>query len=410
MRRVSIVTCLMMMMMTVSLSGCIGGNDVQTEEGDAIMLEDTDDWPTYYVPSASDLPTCDSSTLGRLYYVEADANFQACMSTGWQVVQIGGSAANVVLNQAPIVETNYWLLNDDLLTDISGDGQLDHTLVGLHWDARDVDGTISQIGIDYDGDNNIDINLPQNSGVHSEDDYIYNGNVISGLFAVPLTQGLTVHQSVTPSTCLLSITRTIAVIAVDDGGATGISSQTMSAIDPILDNPIGSYHFIDAYEVASSTYLQSFLTQSDIDWVMGNGNSPCPVIPTFSLTAGNSYTAGDSDVIATLTLDSGIATALTDEDCNIDSFTVFIQHSDGSTQGYGCQTWNQQNTGLTITASGTGTSTDTWVITEDGTNICSAGSSNDCAIIWVEFSFDELGDSVYCVDSINGSDSDYCDN
>ena len=50
------------------------------------------------------------------------------------------------------------------------------------------------------------------------------------------------------------------------------------------------------------------------------------------LTAGNSYTAGDSDVIATLTLDSGIATALTDEDCNIDSFTVFIQHSDGSTQ------------------------------------------------------------------------------
>ena len=402
MRKVPLVICLMMM--TVSLSGCIGGNDIETDEGDDIILEDTDDWPTYYVPSASDLPTCDSTTLGRLYYVEADTNFQACMSTGWQVVQLGGNGGNIVLNQPPIVETNYWFLDDDLVTDTSGNGEADHSLIGLHWDAKDIDGTISQIGIDYDGDNAIDINLPSNSGVHSEDDYtLPNGNVISGLFAVPLDQGLTVHKSMTPSTCLLSITRTITVIAIDDGGATGMSSQTMSAFDPNLYNPIGSYHFITAYDIMDSTWLQPFIPTSDYDWIMGNGASPCPQIPTFSLTAGTSFTTGTSDIIATLTLDSGIATGISEEDCNADNFYVYIEHSSGSTQGFGCQTWNQ-NTDLTITPSATGTTTNTWVISEDGTDICSAGGSSDCSRIMVRFSFDQLGDSSYCMDSIIGLD------
>ena len=78
-------------MMTVPLSGCLGGNDIETDEGNDIILEDTDDWPTYYVLTAGDLPACpgqNNDNLGRLYYVESDTNFQACMSTGWQVVQL----------------------------------------------------------------------------------------------------------------------------------------------------------------------------------------------------------------------------------------------------------------------------------------------------------------------------------
>jgi hypothetical protein len=407
MRKTPLVICLMMM--TFSLSGCLGGRDAETDEGDDIVLENTDDWPTYYVPSASDLPNCVTSILGRLYYVEADTNFQACMSTGWQVVQIGGSSANVVLNQVPIVETNYWFLDDDLVTDTSGNGEADHSLIGLHWDAKDIDGTISQIGIDYDGDNVIDINLPSNSGVHSEDDYtLQNGNVISGLFAVPHDQGLTVHKSMTPSTCLISITRTITVIAIDDGGATGMSSQTMSAINPHLYSPIGNNHFWNSYDVAGSTWLTFLLTTADYDWVMGNGASPCAPIPTFSLATGTSFTTGTSDVIATLTLDSGIATGISSEDCNADWFYVYTEHSSGSQQSLGCQ----GTAGLLITPSATGTTTDTWVITEDGTDICSAGGTNDCSKIIVRFSFDELGDRSYCMDSINGLDpsGNYCEN
>ena len=103
MQRLPVVVCLMMML--VSLTGCIGEDNLETEEGDEVILEDTDDWPTYYVQTSGDLPTCDTSTLGRLYYVEDDVNFQACMSTGWEVVEIGGSNGNLVLNQAPSVQS-----------------------------------------------------------------------------------------------------------------------------------------------------------------------------------------------------------------------------------------------------------------------------------------------------------------
>ena len=49
MRKVSLMLCLLMM--TAGLSGCLGGSDVETSEGDDVVPgELTDDWPTYYVP------------------------------------------------------------------------------------------------------------------------------------------------------------------------------------------------------------------------------------------------------------------------------------------------------------------------------------------------------------------------
>ena len=112
-----IVILLSLLMMTSGLSGCIGDSEVETTDGDEVIPELSDDWPTYYVATANDLPTCDSTTQGRLYYVEADTNFQACMSAGWQVVEIGGSNANVILNSAPIVSANFVGSDDDALAD-----------------------------------------------------------------------------------------------------------------------------------------------------------------------------------------------------------------------------------------------------------------------------------------------------
>ena len=100
---------MLLLVILFPMSGCVGNTDIETSEGDDVVLgESLDDWPTYYVPAASDLPTCDSSTLGRLYYVEADTNFQACMSTGWEVVEIGGSNSNIILNQPPVVSARVW--------------------------------------------------------------------------------------------------------------------------------------------------------------------------------------------------------------------------------------------------------------------------------------------------------------
>ena len=60
------------------------------------------------------------------------------------------------------------VIDDDYVVDTTGDGELSH---GITRDAKDVDGTISQIGIDYDGDLTIDTNLPEDSGAYSQDEH-----------------------------------------------------------------------------------------------------------------------------------------------------------------------------------------------------------------------------------------------
>ena len=62
------------------------------------------DWPTYLVPSASDLPACPGANnehLGKLYYVEDVTEFQACASGGWETVDF-----TVPVNHPPRVEAS----------------------------------------------------------------------------------------------------------------------------------------------------------------------------------------------------------------------------------------------------------------------------------------------------------------
>ena len=75
MRKIVMILCLSMM--TTGFSGCVGNNTEISSDGDPITPgELPDDWPTYSVPSLNDLPICDSTTLGRLYYVESPPQFQ----------------------------------------------------------------------------------------------------------------------------------------------------------------------------------------------------------------------------------------------------------------------------------------------------------------------------------------------
>ena len=182
-----------MMMITVSFAGCLGGNGtVVTDEGDPVTPgELPDDWPTYYVATANDLPTCDTNTLGRLYYVEADTNFQACTSTGWTVVQIGGSSSTLVLNSAPVVSASVWLTDDDMIAD-DGDGTYSR-LMYLDWSAMDLDGTIASLGLDYDSDGIIDIPFSGNSGLFGDQTPVLaqDGDLYGGSFIVPFEVGNT---------------------------------------------------------------------------------------------------------------------------------------------------------------------------------------------------------------------------
>ena len=80
---------LVVLVSTISLAGCFGGDDANdpVEENPA---EELIDWQVHFAQSTSDLPLCDENTNGRLYYVEADSNFHVCKSSGWVVIDITG--------------------------------------------------------------------------------------------------------------------------------------------------------------------------------------------------------------------------------------------------------------------------------------------------------------------------------
>jgi ELWxxDGT repeat protein len=77
-------------------------NDDESNDGDSNSDSSTIDdqgvnsdfelseWQVNFASTSSDLPVCNSQTLGRLYYVEMDAEFQVCNEAGWQVIDLTG--------------------------------------------------------------------------------------------------------------------------------------------------------------------------------------------------------------------------------------------------------------------------------------------------------------------------------
>ena len=84
-RPIALLFCLLMT--TMPLAGCFGGGDDSSNAPD----EKLDDWNVHFAATAADLPTCDEDTNGRLYYVEADNQFQVCKTTGWEIIDIRGA-------------------------------------------------------------------------------------------------------------------------------------------------------------------------------------------------------------------------------------------------------------------------------------------------------------------------------
>lgn len=300
---------LALIMTTMTLSGCIGNSDVETSEGDDVELgESPDDWPTYYVQSSGDLPTCDSSTLGRLYYVEDDVNFQACMSTGWEVVDIGGANSNIVLNSPPVLSANVWRQVDRLgtgqLVD-DGDGTMSVTAL-IDWFAYDVDGTIASVGIDYDLDGVSDFTLPGDSGAVDPQSSIElrPGRTVNGLFLLPLEDGVSItritnfapgESDIVP--CGLIIQKSFAVIAEDNSGA-----KTIVPIVAPVDFS-DEYDVVDSFKIQQNLYQALSIPQSDVDWLTGQGTSTCPSAPTFTVVDHpDSLTSNSGDNIATITI------------------------------------------------------------------------------------------------------------
>lgn len=78
---------------TVILSAC--GNELpetptQVVPATTINTNNNNGWNSFAVTDVSDLPACDATTLGRLYYVEATDEFQVCKDAGWTVISLKG--------------------------------------------------------------------------------------------------------------------------------------------------------------------------------------------------------------------------------------------------------------------------------------------------------------------------------
>ena len=277
----SIILCLMMA--TVSFAGCLGNNDtVITEEGDPVVPgELPDDWPTYYVATANDLPTCDANTLGRLYYVEADVNFQACTSGGWEIIDMGNVNPNVLINNNPIVNARLTIYNEEFFGPGQNSGPIMY--LGFAWNATDIDGTITTLGIDYNGDLVIDYPLSTNPSMG--EDIINPIDDFNSLVPIPWESGLTVYrhenglfdygegEGVQQFDCSLTINKEVTFIAIDDDG--GIGTQT------IMFDPFDPYESWPTYVTPGwqlpEMVANGIISQSDNDWLLGDDpNSPCP--------------------------------------------------------------------------------------------------------------------------------------
>ena len=280
----SIILCLMMA--TISFAGCIGGDGtVITEDGDPVTPgELSDDWPTYYVATANDLPTCDANILGRLYYVEADTNFQACTSSGWTVIQLGGatSTPSLTMNHPPLISAEIWAGDDDTLTD-DGDGTYTlHTY--LDWNVSDSDGSIASLGVDTDNDGNIDLPLSSNVGALTQEVVQIDSTYANGSIPVPLEAGNTFFRppDFLDEGCALIWSKRITVIAVDDLGA--IASKQV-----ILNDYISS---ILRYDVVSQQGVSTAygISAADLAWI---SSATCMTSSSSSSSTNNEYMAED---------------------------------------------------------------------------------------------------------------------
>jgi len=281
----SIILCLMMI--SICFAGCLGVEDPVINEDESEPSEElSDDWPSYYVVTANDLPVCDANTLGRLYYVEADTNFQACTSNGWTIIQIGGntSSPSLTVNHPPSISAQIWPGEGSTLLMGSSDGDGTRTLhIFLDWNVSDSDGNISSLGVDTDNDGLIDVPLFSNTGVLTQESIeIETDQYVNGSIPVPMEVGNTFFRSndYSDEGCILFWSKRITLIAVDDLGAT--SSKQIILNDYV---PHKVTHMLASIQGVSTAYG---ISAADLAWI---SSAACMQHP--SINTNNEYRAED---------------------------------------------------------------------------------------------------------------------
>ncbi|RAH10991.1 MAG: hypothetical protein CMA23_003160 [Methanobacteriota archaeon] len=246
MKNTSPAILLIVLMLSLSVVGCLSGSSPEASDGTEIELgEPLDDWPTYHVASASNLPTCpgaNDENLGKLYYVEDVTEFQACTSSGWSTIDLGSSG--ISLNQAPTITAQITPIDDDLHMTANGW----FYVAMAHWSAIDPEGEAVSIGIDADRDGVIDLNLNSAEG--------------GSLVELPFNGSIHVAQLETDGERFLHLFRLFDVIAEDASGVSSVVTVISPAVSSVL--------LRDLYSAGDADHVQEMfidVPQSDIDWL-----------------------------------------------------------------------------------------------------------------------------------------------
>lgn len=255
------------LMLTMGLAGCLEADAPVTSDGDELVLgESPDDWPTYHVPSASDLPACPGANnehLGKLYYVEDVTEFQACASGGWETVDF-----TVPVNHPPRVEASVET-NDDWHVLGWSDPTAEWMYRGvLMWSAVDPEGEAVSVGVDHDRDGVVDVQLPRAEGRVVDE--------TTGMLAIPWNGSIVVERVAEYGEgCHLSFTRFFDVIATDASG----NAATYTVQTGAIESNSFYRNLMEAEVVADGdamVYFGNYVTQDDVDWVTGVATgSPC---------------------------------------------------------------------------------------------------------------------------------------
>ena len=370
---------IVLMLLTLAFSGCIGGSEPETEDGDPVSLgESTDDWPTYYVATASNLPTCpgtNDENLGKLYYVEDVTEFQACTSSGWTTIDIGSSSGSstISFNQPPRITAQIMALDDDL-HNLTPNGWF--YVAMAHWSAVDPEGETVTIGIDANRDGTIDLNLNTAEG--------------ASIVELPWNGSIQVSQIEIEGERFLHLYRIFDVIAEDASGATSTISVFSSALQNELLRDL--YDSDDANDLG---VLFPNIPQTDIDWLSPPATAPTPCGPndgyihhTYSAADAGDSLATDNDNLILLSWDC----ADTDLDWTLLTLDITVN---GGTQT--CPIATQATSGTDgCFISQTGDSDQHWeydehiFLYEFATDIC-----NSTCVIDVEIMYDgQLLDSI----------------
>ncbi len=289
------------LMMTMSLAGCLSGDDGGIGETGAVGEAGSS---LHLVVTADELPDCNTTLLGQIFFVSGEGAFQVCSTTGWAIVDLSGPAGSDGTNGTDGVNGTDGANGEDGADGTNGTDGLS---------ALAVTTTLSEINSNCpDGGVQIDVGIDYNdNAVLDAVEIAQTTYICDGADGVDGNNG-----SASPNTMLTSISSPPVMTGCTAGGR---------VIQQGLDNGDGSgtaqNGILEAGEVDYTTaYCSEYIVTQVSDINSGSGSSDAGGYMSILVGDRIYFDADDgSDGTELWVHDTSTGTTWQDSDINIGS-------------------------------------------------------------------------------------------